>query len=82
MINPFKFTNKWQYANRMDKDRVDLGFYADWSDRDISGRFRISSLVVLAFGLTWSMKEYQAYVCLFNFQIGFVKERQPVTVVK
>jgi len=73
--NPFKFINKWKYANRMDKDRIDLGLFADWSDRDISARIRISSLIVFSFGLTWSIKEYQAYICLFNFQISFVKSR-------
>jgi hypothetical protein len=76
MKNPFSFLNKWKYANRMERDRIDLGFFADWSDRDIAIRFRVSSIMIFAFGFTWSISKYESYLCFFNYQIQLKKERK------
>jgi len=74
-LNMFKFTNKWQQKSLIQGDRIDLGIVGDWSDRDISARLRVGICYLFAFGLTWSVEEYQAYVCVLNFQIGVKYKR-------
>ena len=76
MFNPFKFTNKWNYKSVTQGDRIDIGLFGDWSDKDISARIRVGYCMIFSFGLSWNAKEYQGYVCLFNFQVGIKKARK------
>jgi len=75
ILEVFKFTNKWEQRNRMNVDRIDIGLFGDWSDKDISARFRVGICYVFGFGLNWSESAYEAYICLFNFQIGINYKR-------
>lgn len=76
MLSIFKYTNKWEQKNRMQSDRIDIGLFGDWSDKDISARIRVGICYIFAFGLTWNEKEYQAYFCLMNFQAGIKRDRK------
>ena len=71
-MGPFKFTNRWEpkYMAVTQADRLDLGLYGDWSDKDISARIRISKCVVFSFGFSWAEEAVEAYVCFMNFQFG------------
>jgi len=71
-FNPFKFTNKWapKYMNATQPDRIDVGLFGDWSDKDISARLRVGKCVLFSVGFNWSPEIIEAYVCVLNFQIG------------
>lgn len=71
-FNPFKFTNRWEPARQrtMQGDRIDIGLFGDWSDKDISARIRIGKCILFSFGFQWGTEMIEAYVCLLNFQLG------------
>ena len=77
----FKFTNKWNNTKNTQGDRIDLGFFADWSDKDVSIRFRIGTCVLFSFGFDWDDDGFETYICLVNFQAGFKTDNKVIKPV-
>jgi hypothetical protein len=69
-LNHFKFTNRWNYAQRMQADRFECGAFYDHSSEKVEISLRISIVNIFNFGVDWSGKDVELYITLLNFQLG------------